>query len=102
MHLDNEELQIVSLQLTEDLGGVCKVAEAFGINSGHITHANNGKNSMALRRAVKFTKHPPRRRFTCDADDGLIAKFDAMRGTRSRREYLEHLMLLDMGIGEVV
>ena len=85
-----------------ELGGVRPAARAYGIaNSGNVTHARNGDDSPACRRAWKIPKHPPRPRLIINCPYETISRFHHARGDMTTGEYLEVLLDAADGIGEL-
>jgi hypothetical protein len=81
---------------------------AYDINDcyGMAYHTvNTGKDSPTLRRALRnkhgITFRRDRTRMVIDCPPELRAKFDEQRGENTRREWLERLILLADGVGEL-
>ena len=96
---DTEELQLFTEAAISQLGGVCKVASAYGVNSGNVTHARNGEESRIMRRVWKLPKRKPRPRLIVSCSEEMKQRYDTMRGELSRGEYLTELLDLAEGLG---
>ena len=78
-----------------------QMARSIGVNPGLIHRALNGGDSPTLRRKFKIPKHPKRARLNIDTDEETIARFDNQRGELTRAEWLERLLDVGDGVGEM-
>ena len=102
MYLDTEELAMYAEAVIAELGGVRPAARAYGIaNSGNVTHARNGNDSPACRRAWKIPKHPQRPRLIINASPALIARFHQLQGNMTTGQCLEKLVDKAEGVGRL-
>ena len=78
-----------------------RMAVDNGWSYGLVYRVLNGGDSPTLRRQIGISKHPKRYRLIVNCSPDTIARFDAQRGDMSRREWLERLIDLSDGIGEM-
>ena len=99
---NDELLQRTKLEVKR-AGSVMAVARATGEHPGTVHRVlYYGGNSPTLRRIWKIPKHTRRTRLTVSCTQETIERYDAQRGDMSRREWLERLIDLGDGIGEVI
>ena len=98
----NGELKQRAIYEAATHGSIRAAARANGITHGMIASAIKGGNSPTLRRIWKIPKHEPRHRLIISCSQETIARFDAQRGERTRQEWLDVLIDIGDGIGDVV
>ena len=81
--------------------GIYGLSKAIGVNPGVIYRVMNGGNSPTLRRIWKIPKHPPRHRLIISCAPEAIARFDNQRGELTRAEWLERVLDMVDGVGEM-
>lgn len=100
--IDTATLESAVSEYVKIYDGIRPCARKLGVNPGMVANVLNGGDSPTLRRLLQVRKHPRRTRLVIDTDAATVTRYDYQRGNLTRREYLEELLDLADGIGEVV
>ena len=101
MHKNTNDLRAWLKNEKDNYGNTYQLACALGVPHGAVYRVLDGGDSPRLRRALKMPMHERRPRLNIDCPPESIARFDAQRGEMTRGDWLDVLMDLADGIGEV-